>query len=140
MVYFRVLYSFIFYLLIFIQELPPQEFVMVSEEDIKLDGSLVDLVVEAVFLLMWRGVKGSSKDNWKVCNCLSIYLSYTSFTFKYNSKTFYLWNKNTLNNQLLQVILVSKNKLITVTWQLLLENTNVYVYCYQIFLKVFILY
>ena len=66
----------------FYQELPPQEFVVVSEEDIKLDGSLVDLVVEAVFLLMWRGVKGSSKDNWKVYGIFHVFISFSLYIVK----------------------------------------------------------
>ncbi|XP_078489274.1 neurobeachin-like protein 1 [Ciona intestinalis] len=40
------------------------EYVVVKCNGTKLEGDLVDLLVEGVFLLMWRGVKGSSKAAW----------------------------------------------------------------------------
>ena len=39
---------------------------MVQEEDVTIKGNLVELVVEAIYLLMWRGISGSSKESWKV--------------------------------------------------------------------------
>lgn len=43
-----------------------QDYVIVKQNDVKIDGDIIDLAVECVFLVMWRGVAGSSAQAWIV--------------------------------------------------------------------------
>ncbi|XP_076823781.1 neurobeachin-like protein 1 isoform X1 [Clavelina lepadiformis] len=51
------------------------DYVLVEAKDARMEGDVTDLIVESIFLLMWRGVSGSSSAAWQergqVFSCLN---------------------------------------------------------------------